>query len=308
MTNLKNSNKIQPNPDEDAANQYGADLKISKFELLKAFTDELSQKNIQIPPCPESALRIKNAVENASANANQLADIVKTEPLLVARIFGYANSAFSRGQAGEISNLGTAIARIGANTVKNISLALATESAFEQPQNSKLKGLVARYRTESVVVSLFCTELARRSSVDDVTPDDAMLAGLLHAIGKFYLIAQHGRFPELFESADELEQLIEEWHTGIGASILEYWQLSPEAVRAVDTYTTPAINPSEPDDATILRVAYLLSKDFIDSEAVWEHHCENPQLCALNINEKQFQEIVAKVNELAPPMISAMGC
>ena len=300
MTNQGNSAQAQP--------LSAADTTLEKMELLERFTQELNEKEFDIPPCPDTALRVRRAVDCECATANKLADIINTEPLLVARIIAAANTALTRGQAGEISNLGTAISRIGMTMVRNIALAMATEKAFKAPADSHLKTLVQRYRTESVVTSLFCLQLARVAKQSIVAPDEAMLVGLMHSIGKFYLIAQNERFPALFESPVEANQLVEDWHTGIGVSILEFWQLSKETINAVDHYTTPAKNPRKPDDASILRIATQLTTHFLESRPCWKEYYNNQELVALGIDEDKFERTIDQISELAPSMLAAMGC
>lgn len=292
---------------DESANSSSVDRTIQKMELLEQFTRELNDKELDIPPCPETALRVRRAVDCDSSTAGKLADIINTEPLLVGRIIAAANTALTRGKAGEISNLGTAISRIGMTMVRNIALAMATEKAFKAPKDSELKELVRRYRSESVIASLFCLQIARQAK-QKLAPDEAMLCGLMHSIGKFYLIAQNERYPSLFEDPEETHQLIEDWHIGIGVSILEFWQLSESTIFAIDNYATPSKKPKKIDDSTILRLGCELTKDFMTSPPSWDKYCQNKELRALGIDEEKFESIVDQINELAPAMMAAMGC
>lgn len=300
MTTQGNSAQTQPSSK--------ADHTLEKMALLEQFTHELDQKEFDIPPCPDTALRVRRAVDCDHATANKLADIINTEPLLVARIIAAANTALTRGRAGDISNIGTAISRIGMTMVRNIALAMATEKAFKAPAESHLKTLVQHYRTESVVTSLFCLQLARMAKQKGAAPDEAMLVGLMHSIGKFYLIAQNERFPVLFQNAAETNQLVEDWHAGISVSILEFWQLSRETINAVDHYSTPVKNPRKPDDASILRIATQLTNDFLDHRPCWKEYQQNQELTALGIDEEKFERVIEEISELAPSMLAAMGC
>ena len=58
-----------------------------------------------------------------------------------------------------------------------------------------------------------------------------MIAGLLHDVGKFYILNRACLYQDLFVSEDALWDLVDQWHADIGAAILDSWDL-PEDVRA----------------------------------------------------------------------------
>ena len=56
-----------------------------------------------------------------------------------------------------------------------------------------------------------------------VNPDTALLAGLLHGIGKLYLMTRARNFPALFSDKAAYGQIVSDWHTNVAKAILENW-------------------------------------------------------------------------------------
>ena len=73
--------------------------------------------------------------------------------------------------------------------------------------------------------------LARKCT--KVNPDEAMLTGMMHGIGKLYVLTRVIDHPELFVSDTTLNDIIGEWHASIGKAILENWDFSEAMAQAV---------------------------------------------------------------------------
>jgi hypothetical protein len=63
-----------------------------------------------------------------------------------------------------------------------------------------------------------------------------MLAGLMHDIGKFYILSRADDFPELFANSEALKELLNAWHTGVGRAIVEAWGFPEQIANAVDEH------------------------------------------------------------------------
>jgi HD-like signal output (HDOD) protein len=87
----------------------------------------------------------------------------------------------------------------------------------------------------STSVAAYSYVLARNYS--RVNPDEALLTGMMHGIGKLYILTRATDFPGLFGGDAELNQIINDWHASIGKAILENWEfpdVMAEAVAAQD--------------------------------------------------------------------------
>ncbi len=76
----------------------------------------------------------------------------------------------------------------------------------------------------STYVAAYAYVLARTCT--RVNPDEAMLTGMMHGIGKLYILTRATGHPELFASEDVLNDIINDWYPSIGKAILENWKFS----------------------------------------------------------------------------------
>lgn len=205
------------------------------FEFLKQLGMELTRNDFDLPPFPDTALRVREALTDPEVSIDKLSGIVLSEPVLTARLLRMANSAMMKRGTMEIADVKTAISRIGLDMVQNAAVSLAASEAFNAPAGSPLRDQLDRTRRHSIKVCALAYTLAKKVP-NAGNPDEAMLAGLLHAIGKFYILTRAGDFPELFADTEALDALLNEWHTGVGRAIVESWGFPEEIANAVDEH------------------------------------------------------------------------
>ncbi|MBS0395063.1 MAG: HDOD domain-containing protein [Proteobacteria bacterium] len=201
------------------------------FEFVAALASELSGGKIDLPSFPDVAIRVRRALGDDKTTIDQIVRIVGSEPALAARLLKMSNSAALNRSGRQVTELRTAIARMGYNMVRSaaISFAMAQIRA-----SSGLKGLEkpldALWRT-STYVAAFCYVLAKNHTGRN--PDESFLAGLLHGVGRLYILTRTPRFPALLGDAASLDEIMRNWHANIAKAILENWELSEELVQAV---------------------------------------------------------------------------
>jgi HD-like signal output (HDOD) protein len=83
---------------------------------------------------------------------------------------------------------------------------------------------------ESLETSATCFVIAKRFT--RLNPDQALLTGLLHLLGRLYIIMRSKDMPELSDA--EMRQVIDSWHATIGKAILETWGLPETLQHAVE--------------------------------------------------------------------------
>ena len=125
--------------------------KISFKERVKALHS--------LPPMPETANKILELRAIPDVKVEQIVAVVEKDPILVAQIVSYANSAFF-GQAGSVKSLKDAIFRVlGVDAVMNMALALSVGSTFRIPQGGPV-GAKAIWKT-----SIYSASLMQRLSM-----------------------------------------------------------------------------------------------------------------------------------------------
>lgn len=92
-------------------------------------TDEILSKIKQLPPLPESAMKIETVYQNPDSTFNDMVEILEKDPLLTADILKAANSplyGFSR----EINAISQAVGLFGMGTVRGFALASIVKKSF----------------------------------------------------------------------------------------------------------------------------------------------------------------------------------
>lgn len=207
-------------------------------KLEKRILDELLQQlesgALILPTLPEVALRVRDAVGSENVSASQLAKIISIDAALAARILQIANSAMAGGFR-RVDTLEQAISRIGSRVLCNIVTSVIMQQMFQSRSdiiNRKMRELWAH----SATVAAICFSLA---SSAHLAPDEALLAGLVHDIGALPVLKKAEEYPELTNSNEVIDHLLERLHVQLGTVILETWRFSPELVTAVANHETP---------------------------------------------------------------------
>jgi HD-like signal output (HDOD) protein len=96
-----------------------------------------------------------------------------------------------------------------------------------------------------------------------------MLTGMMHGIGKLYVLTRAIDHPELFASTETLNQIIDEWHASIGKAILENWDFSESMAQAVGEQADfSRVHEGAPDLTDVVSVAILMAPHAADIPAL----------------------------------------
>jgi HD-like signal output (HDOD) protein len=103
-------------------------------------------------------------------------------------------------------------------------------------------------------------------------PDEAMLAGLVHDIGKLPIIAKAENFPKLATNEPALDGIIERLHPPLGKAILETWHFVPALTAVAAEHENLARDSERIDYTDVVIVANLhsyLGKEHPHAKADW---------------------------------------
>ena len=221
-------------------------------KFLQQLAEDLNSKNIALPSFPDVVISIRSALEDPKCTADQLADVVRTDPVLVARLLMAANSAFHNRAGIEIVDLNLAVSRLGFEVVRNTAITLAVEQIFNASQHAELRDAIKSIWSTSLSLASMCFVIARNT--ESVNPDNAFLCGLLHEVGKLYILTKARDYPGLMGDTDSLNTVLDQWYTSIGRSIVESWGFSDEIANSVE-FEDNLIDDSE-TPASLVDVIY----------------------------------------------------
>ncbi|HDJ85589.1 MAG TPA: HDOD domain-containing protein, partial [Chromatiales bacterium] len=96
--------------------------------------------------------------------------------------------------------------------------------------------------------------------IPGLSPDQAMLAGLLHDIGVLPILTHAENSPQLRGDMITLDRLVVEYHPQIGAKILSSWKFPPSLVAVAAEHENLQRDPDGPPDLVdVVIVANLQS-------------------------------------------------
>lgn len=227
------------------------------FEFVRSLASELSGGRLDLPSFPEIAVRIRKVLADSKSSIEQVVRIVGSEPALAARLLRIANSASLNRSGRPVTELRTAISRIGYNMVRSASLSFS----MDQMRHDKKLATFRRYLNDlwerSTSVAAYSYVLARNCG--GVNPDEALLTGMMHGIGKLYILTRASDHPALFGGEAELNEIINDWHASIGKAILENWEFPEAMAQAVGNQEASRDDEGAADLADVVAVSILIA-------------------------------------------------
>jgi HD-like signal output (HDOD) protein len=228
------------------------------FLFVQSLAAELSVGSVDLPGFPEIVARVRAVLADVNVSAERVARVLSAEPVLAARLLRIANSAALNPAGHAVTDVRTAVARVGLNLVRSTTLSYAVQQLRGAPTLRGLEKPLDMLWQRSVLVASLSYVIARR--LTRVSPDTALLAGLLHGIGRLYILTRASRHRSLFADAASYQAIERDWHLGIAVALLEHWELAPElieAVRASEDYARES--RGDPSLSDVLVAASLIA-------------------------------------------------
>lgn len=207
------------------------------FEFVKALASELSTGTVSIPSFPDVAMRLHRLLADDSTDAERIVRALGAEPALAARILGMANSVALNPGGQRVTDLRAAVTRMGFDVLRSAAIAFAVSQLKAASQYRAIEKPLNRLWRRSVEVAALCRVIARRHR--ELGPDAALLAGLLHGVGKLYILTRAARHPRLFADQATFQGIVQDWHADITKALLENWKIDEELIEAIHAYEDP---------------------------------------------------------------------
>jgi len=178
------------------------------------------------------------AVSNdLNSSARDLVKVIQMDPVLTAKVLKLVNSAYFALRE-EVTSLSKAIIMLGINTIKNLAMSTAvTDTLKFDDKVSKISS--EEFWRYSVGVAALSSQFAREMRGGRQEVDNNFIVGLLHVIGKAFLIQFYpNEYNDVVDEAQRLEcattdvekQFLGVTHKEIGFKLADKWQL-PDPVK-----------------------------------------------------------------------------
>ena len=236
-----------------------AEARAVTARLVARLEGSLERRELALPSLPEVALKIRRALADDEVSVSEVVRLLGADPALAARILRTANSAmFYRGTK-PITSLTAAVHQLGFKMVRNVAVSFAAQQVFIGYGSRAVHDFVRGVWQHSVRTAVLAHMIARVKTRLDA--DEAFLAGLLHEVGKLYILMSAKDEVEALTADPGFESVLAAFHPRLGRAVIEAWSLPPELALAVGEHERTSLEaPDPPTLESILAVANFLAE------------------------------------------------
>lgn len=253
-----------PTPDK-----FGAALNAQRFQMLEDIARELAGP-VVFPTYFDAAFRLRKELQNPDLPVARIASIVSLEPLVATKLMQLAGSVMYSPNGTPARDLQAAISRLGVNMVRTTALAIAMNQLLRSKDMVLFTDFTRLLWEHTLKAAAATRVLARRRT--RINPDEALLAGLVHDLGAFYMLYRAAQYEELRTRPDTVKYLIVQWHESIGVSLLAALGMNEDIVNATIDHDQPRLLP---DPVTTLADVVYVGNMLAGSHFDWFQHDVN---------------------------------
>lgn len=252
---------------------------------------------INLPTLPGVVQVITSMVDDERVNAQQVGDAISKDQVLSAKVLRLVNSPFY-GFPGRISTVSHAIVLLGFNVVKGLLLSTAVFDSLDE----EVRGLWEH----SLGTAVISRAIAKHKGLRD--PEEVMVAGLLHDIGKVILsfVAKED-YLQVIQSAHDrhLHVMDVEYetfgftHTAVSGWLAQRWSLPERLADAMRYHHRPEGSKNHYDTVTAVQIADALARgmEYGDAGDSAMPAIDAEAFRALELGFEAIPEILEKANE-----------
>jgi putative nucleotidyltransferase with HDIG domain len=277
------------------------------LELMIAKTGDL-------PPIPKIALQALKMCEDPEVDIRELQSALSRDEALTAQILRLANSSLY-GLEHRISTVSHAVAILGIEATRNMLSLACVQQVFNAGRNQSWAFDNKLLAQHSWGAALCARAIARKVRYPD--EEEALLAGLMHDIGKAVLlknlrdeyvkIAKDVRQGEI--TFYHAEQIVFGFsHAQVGATLAQRWSFPPQLAEAIGFHHDPEAAPKYKQLVNITslanKVMAFLGVGFETSQVTVLHELEEARQLGLDL--AAMDAIAANTNAALQLMAEAL--
>lgn len=262
-----------------------------------------------LPTIPHTLLELIKLSTQQLVEIEDLAQIIRQDPIVCARVFSLANSVYFR-QWNKISDVQQLLVVIGIEPVFQIAILCATEQIFTH-ENKQLEAPVTTLWYRSVLCANIAEGMAALTGC--ASRHEVYLAGLLHRIGQWTLLSN---FPQRYlgnidvtlelRRAQKIEHgLFKVNSSEMGARVILDWRATPPVFSSI----ADAINSQTRPPDSLLKSNPLvrilaLSSILCDTQEVHSAEVIYAASRLFGLNNAIIQQITERAREQTDTIIS----
>lgn len=205
---------------------------MERRKVFLSIAADVSKGELSFPTSAQVAMRVRQALDNPDCHIDAAARLVQAEPLLSARVVAIANSVAFNRAGREITDVRTAVSRLGFVTVRALATAVVTRQLAGAPKDATYRKFAATLWEHTAHVASLAQVIARRVTHQD--PETAMFAGIVHEVGGFYMLSRAHEFPGLLEG--DPADWIDVGEVAIGRAVLGVLAVPEAVAKAIEAF------------------------------------------------------------------------
>lgn len=190
---------------------------------------EICLQPIELPVFNPVALQLLQLLTDPDAEMDQVIAIIQKDQAMAIQILRMANSSAYAGRA-RSETIKEAVNRLGVKQITSLAMA-ASQAALHASPSPAVNEVMKELWRHSYACAVGCRFLAIHAGYRELA-DQAYLAGLLHDIGKLYLLKAMERISLQQDSVvkldlDTLRDVFSDMHVEQGVRIMNHWDIPP---------------------------------------------------------------------------------
>ena len=289
-------------PEEPAA----PSINMIAFEFVQDLSRELNRGTVELPSFPDIAMKVKRVLEDDNTTAETIARVVSSEPGLAGRVLKMANSAANARGGNAIHDVPRAVGRLGHTQIRTLAVSYAMQNMMDARSVKQLKPYLNDLWNHSIHVAAVARALS--AHCNGVNPDEAMLVGLIHDVGKLYILTRIEEYPALFDSEDSVQSLLSDWHVAISQAIVENWGLAQPLIDAVANHEEGS--PEAAGDVTltdVLCAANTLCRELEAESIEWFDFGASVAFRRVGLTPERYAQIMEESKDEIMAMMAALN-
>jgi HD-like signal output (HDOD) protein len=214
--------------------------------------------SVALPGVPQIVTRLQQMLADPEVGIPQLVPVINFEPVLVGRVLQMANSASLNPTRRQVTDLRTAVTRVGFDLLRSAALAYAMRQVSQAHSLKDIRPHLESLWERSAWIAAVSYVIARKFT--RVNRDIAFLGGLMHGVGKLFILTRAAHNPFVLRDRAKYSQLLRKWHAQFAKQILGGWRIHEDVIQAVTQYENlnREVVGDEPDLTDILATSYLV--------------------------------------------------
>lgn len=225
-------------------------------------------QELVLPTLPHVARMIQRMIDDINFSADQIVGAISGDPAIAAQVVKTANGALFAGKP-RVDGIRAAVSRLGYKQLRNLLASIIAATGHAQTSHPVISKHLSDFWEHSREVATYSYMLAKNLKI--LSPNQAMLAGLVHDIGTLPLcLHAESAIPHL--DHETLHKFVWSFRSMISERLLHAWNFPAEIIDAVAGHEK-LHHPGDEAQASytdIVTVANMLNRASAKS-TVWEN-------------------------------------